>query len=52
MKGSGATVGVDTLGIAGYRLRAKILDTIGSLQRQTVGEPYNPYQEGDPTNLS
>jgi hypothetical protein len=32
----------------GHRLRPKILDTIGSLQRQTAGEPYTPYQKTTP----
>jgi hypothetical protein len=36
--------GSTTLGIAGRWLQSKILDTIGSLQRQTVGEPYTSYQ--------
>jgi hypothetical protein len=29
----------------GHQLQPKILDTIGSLQRQTAEEPYTPYQE-------
>jgi hypothetical protein len=32
----------------GCRLCPKILDTIGSLQQQTAGEPYTPYQEAAP----
>jgi hypothetical protein len=36
--------GSSTPGIAGSRLWPKILDTIGSLQQQTAGEPYTPYQ--------
>jgi hypothetical protein len=32
----------------GCRLWLKILDTIGSLQQQTAGEPYTPYQEAAP----
>jgi hypothetical protein len=38
-------VGVNTESTAGHRIRSKILDTIGSLQRQTAGEQYTPYQE-------
>jgi hypothetical protein len=41
----GSTVGVNTLGTTGHRLRTKVLDTIGSLQWQMAGEPYTPYQE-------
>jgi hypothetical protein len=43
-----AMSGSCTLGTLGYRLWLKILDTIGSLQWQTVGEPYTPYQETVP----
>jgi hypothetical protein len=34
--------------VTGYSL--EILDTAGSLQWQTVGEPYTPHQENGPTN--
>jgi hypothetical protein len=37
-----------TAGTVVRQLRPKILDTIGSLQRQMAGEPYTPYQETTP----
>jgi hypothetical protein len=41
-------VGVDTSGTVGRQLWLKILDTIDSLQWQTTGESYTPYQEMTP----
>jgi hypothetical protein len=37
-------VGVKYTSTTGHRLRPKISDTIGSLQRQMAGEPYTPYR--------
>jgi hypothetical protein len=40
----GLLPGSSTLGTTDRQLWTKILDTIGSLQRQMAREPYTPYQ--------